>query len=413
MALSSQPSGQQWVRSYLKSLGYNDNQIGYNSGSKSVTLDGNDFFQPTYTKNGQAFGTTEQLDNAHNAYQYRQGQKNANDLLTRFRSALDKPVQQASFSYDANSDPQYQAALQQAQANAKRATGNAIASLNARGIDTSSVASDRAAQIEQQSLGQVTSEVLPQLVQQAYGRWANEQNMAYQREQDQLAGLMNLLGLTNQQNQQYLANQQQQVANRLNEKNANLNAALQYSNLTGQVLSPQSDWGGYARQISQGRTSNGDLLLPSLAGQQFQSGLQQQQFNQEQALREFNENARQFGMSYALDKLRTDASIMNQNEDNARQWAQLDWQMSQPSRVNDYNGISADKIYDAARARFQDDSGKIPNDPTTKEKIYLQVGQSGLPAGQDDQVMSMLGLTAADIEAFDRKYGVSGATAGK
>jgi hypothetical protein len=400
MALASQPSGQQWVRSYLKSLGYNDNQIGYNPASKSVTLEGNDFFQPTYTSGGKAYGTTEQLDNAFNAYRYRQGQKTASDLLTRYRSALEKPVQQASFSYDPNNDPQYQVALQQAQANAKMATGNAIASLNARGIDTSSVASDRAAQIQQQALGQVTSEVLPQLVQQAYSRWLNDQNMAYQQQQDQLSGLLNLYGITNQQNQQYIDNQ-------ANQKNANLNAALSVSNLTGRTVTPQSDWSGLFRQAANPSTPL------NLAGQQFQSNQQQQQFAQEQALRDFNENVRQFGLNYALNKLQTDANIRNQNEDNARQWAQLDWQMSQPSSGSSYSGISADKIYEAARARFQDDSGKIPNDPTTKEKIYLQVGQSGLPAGQDDQVMSMLGLTASDIEAFDRKYGVTGATPGK
>lgn len=300
MATATAPSGQQWVRSYLQGLGYNDNQIGYNPASKSVTLGGADFFQPTYTSDGKAYGTTDQLDNAYNTYQYRQGQKSANDLVSRFRAALDKPATPVTpFSYDPESDPEYQAALRTAQSNAKQATGNAIASLNARGIDTSSVASDRAAQIEQQSLGQVTDQVLPQLASQAYTRWLNNENMNYGREQDQLGNLLQLLGITNQQNQQYLDNQ-------ANQKNANLSAALNVGNTFGRAVTPQSDWSGLFRQATNPSTPL------NLAGQQ-------QQFSQDQTTKEFNENARQFGLQYALQKQAQANSMANANADNARQ----------------------------------------------------------------------------------------------
>jgi hypothetical protein len=83
------------------------------------------------------------------------------------------------FSYDANSDPSYQAALRQAQEGAKTATNNAMVSLGSRGIGNSSVAVDRGNQIQQKAIGNVNDTILPQLMSQAYGRYQDQNNNDY------------------------------------------------------------------------------------------------------------------------------------------------------------------------------------------------------------------------------------------
>jgi hypothetical protein len=85
----------------------------------------------------------------------------------------------AAFSYDANNDPSYQAALRQAQQGAQTATNNAMVSLGSRGIGNSSIAVDRGNQIQQKAIGNVNDTILPQLMSQAYGRYQDQNNNDY------------------------------------------------------------------------------------------------------------------------------------------------------------------------------------------------------------------------------------------
>jgi hypothetical protein len=99
-----------------------------------------------------------------------------------------------------------------------------------------------------------------------YGRYRDDINQQFAQDQFDWSKLMQEAGLTGVYNgQSTMAGKQQ-----------NLDAALAYSQLTGQVLSPQSDWSGLVRQAS-----NGSAPL-SLAGQQAQ--LQRQQANLDAAL---------------------------------------------------------------------------------------------------------------------------------
>ncbi|MNI98187.1 hypothetical protein D3C73_1569840 [compost metagenome] len=75
--------------------------------------------------------------------------------------------------------------------------------------------------------------------------------------------------------------------------------------------------------------------------------------------------------------------------------------------------MTANQIYDAVRNQFlvpssdNSDVKVLPTDSASKEKMYQQVMGSGLPDGQDKQVLSLLGLSATDIASYDKKYGVS------
>ncbi|QJC52896.1 hypothetical protein HGI30_15865 [Paenibacillus albicereus] len=94
-----------------------------------------------------------------------------------------------------------------------------------------------------------------------YGRYRDDINQQFAEDQFGWQKLMQEAGLTGVYNgQSTMAGKQQ-----------NLDAALAYSQLTGQVLSPQSDWSGLVRQASSGSAPL------SLAGQQAQ--LQRQQAN--------------------------------------------------------------------------------------------------------------------------------------
>lgn len=430
------------VRKYLNSVGVKDDQIGYDNKRNQVTVGGTDFYQPVKVEKGVSYGDTAGLNNAWNQYQQRQGQAKSNALMGQLSTALANPWTPEQFTYtaeDAEKDPAYQAALRTAASNAKVGTGNALAALNARGIDTSTVMGDRAAQIQQQEYGRVTDTVLPQLVSQAYSKWATEQGLKQNAQQSWISGLASLLGNQQGQNQQLIDNAANADAAAMNRKNANLNAALAVGSATGKNVLPQEDWTGLFRQAADGNTPL------NLSGMQFSSAEDQRAFTNALSSQEFQENVRQFGLNYALQQAAQLLSQANTNIDNARASSNdaygryLDmWQLTgaapadypeygikkgdpypgaaAAAKTPEYQGLSANQIYDAVKQRFTDPSsatGALLNDPTSKEKMYLQVGSAGLPQGQDDQVMVLLGLTPAEIAAFDKKYGVGGAPSGK
>lgn len=220
-----------------------------------------------------------------------------------------------------------------------------------------------------------------------------------------------------------LAGQQMDLANR----QANLQAAGVYMDATGRVITPQTDWTGFARQAANPSTPltlagqnqqfvqdqqlwNNDFALEQYAYQQARDAIADQQWKAQ-----FDESVRQNGLSYGLDMLREQnqlayqqASLALSEDDNLRQWATLDYEMANTNTGTgqEYNGMSANQVLSALQGQFADpETKKIPTDSKTKESIYQQVASFGLPIGTDDQVMLALGLTSKDIQSFDKKYG--------
>lgn len=110
--------------------------------------------------------------------------------LQTIKSELSKP--QAAFSYDVNTDPAYQAALRQAQANSQRAAGDIAADMNKRGLLNSTITADRGNQAAQREYGYVSDTLVPQMMQQAYNRYTTEQ-------QNRRQGLLDYLDVTGKQ----------------------------------------------------------------------------------------------------------------------------------------------------------------------------------------------------------------------
>jgi len=132
---------------------------------------------------------------------------------------------------------------------------------------------------------------------------------------------------------------------------------------------------------------------------------------------QFDQSVSQFGLNYALNQLQqTDqvayqqAQLALSQDDNSRQWATLDYDMSKGADAAKYNGMTATQVIDNARKMFasKDKNGvetfPTAEEPLKQEEIYKYVGNLGMPYGQDDQVMFSLGLSKETIAALDKKY---------
>ncbi|GAN11032.1 conserved hypothetical protein [Mucor ambiguus] len=406
--------------------------------------------------------------------------------------------QPAQFSYDPNNDPAYQAALQRARSNIDAGNSQAQAEMNRRGILNSTITSDRMGEIAANEMGNVETTVLPQLMQQAYQQYLNNQQL----QQQQFANLGSMA-------QMYQGEDQRGIDNNFNEANltgnylpadakpivsqilqlkqqaetkgisaadraqlsaradglraqlaamgvdpsayasnvtsgsiaanpgmrtlagqqldlqnrqANMDAANVVSNLTGRVVTPQSDWTGLYRQAND---PNAPLTM-SAQQQQFNQNYQTQQFAYQKARdaisdaqwrATFDENVRQFGLNTAMEKLAQEneqaykqATLGIANDENARAWLAMGNDTSAPAA--NYNGMTAPQVISALTNLFAvtdktTETTRIPNDAATKEKIYEAVAAYQLPAGMDDQVMASMGLSQKDIADLDKKHGAA------
>lgn len=197
--------GQSYVRKALEGAGVTD--IGYDKPRNMVTAGGFDVLQPDKVVNGSSIASGDALKKAIADIRERENQKKQQDLFSRLESMLGSAPKPQEFSYNAESDPVYQAALRRAGANAQTATGNAMAEMNRRGLLNSTIMGDRAAQIQQGEYGRVSDEILPQLIQQAYNRQRDTYNDQYNQYRDQVRDTADLFGISNDLGQQSFENQ--------------------------------------------------------------------------------------------------------------------------------------------------------------------------------------------------------------
>lgn len=262
------------------------------------------------------------------------------DLMEMMRQIASREM--TPFSYDANSDPAYQAALKRAQANIDQGNSAAQAEMNRRGILNSTITSDRMGEIASQEMGRVETDVLPSLMQQAYQKYLDQENM----KQQQFANYGNLA-------QMYLSEDQRGIDN--TNTRAQLTGYLpggeQAQSLVSQLmglkqqaetpgitaaertkLSNQADGiramlsgmgvdtSQYGANANYSTASQYTPMIRTLAGQQFDQAKQAQAFEQnfaqeqfayqkirdqisdEKWKKEFDEDSRRFGLQYALSR---------------------------------------------------------------------------------------------------------------
>ena len=139
------------------------------------------------------FGNALQMLNQQNPQQ-QQLQELMQQFVTR---------EQTPFSYDRDSDPNYQAGLAATKANITSGQNQTMAELNRRGILNSTITGDRAAQISADAYGRLETDLLPQYYQQAFQMFADQRNA----ENQQFTNQYNLAQMYDTQRQNEFNNQ--------------------------------------------------------------------------------------------------------------------------------------------------------------------------------------------------------------
>lgn len=239
------------IRRFLNDQGYSNDDITYDNGS--VKLQGRNFAYATPEADGSTYGNQIDLKNALNSYNNAGLLSNITNKVNTSPPKFEAPK---PFSYDPNSDVQYQNALKSAQANAQTAGNNAMVQMGARGIGNSSITSDRVAQIGQNEMGKVTRDVLPQLLNQAYTRYLNDANMQrqatmdnYNVGQDQLKNLNGLLDTTNKLGQQDIKNANDAEDRRYAIQDINISRAKDLESRYGVKVNPTEDYSQSLAQV--------------------------------------------------------------------------------------------------------------------------------------------------------------------
>jgi hypothetical protein len=297
----------------------------------------------------------------------------SSELMALMKAQATK--QATPFSYDANSDPAYQAALERARANIQSGNAQVQAENNRRNILNSTITTDRGSEIAAEQMGNVETTVLPQLMQQAYQRYADQQA----QEQQQFANQGNLAQMYINEDQRGIDNtntranmtgylpgddQTQQLYSQL----LNLKQQAEATGITAAdraKLSNQAD-GIRARLSSMGvdvsklgadsSSSTASLYTPTvrtLQGQQLDQQAEQQawenRFNYGQAIGQFSNGQKtlqaqqmdtanqQYTEQFAYQKARdaiTDQRWQTEFDENVRQYG-LNYGLQQLSQSDD------------------------------------------------------------------------------
>ncbi|MNW56787.1 hypothetical protein D3C74_345290 [compost metagenome] len=172
------------------------------------------------------------------------------------------------------------------------------------------------------------------------------------------------------------------------------------------------------------RTLAGQQLDLSRQGQAFDQRFTQEQFayqkardaiSDQQWRAQFDEAVRQNGLSYGLQLLQENnqqayrqAQMALAQDDNARAWAQIDYEMSQPASTGNSGGLTANQVLSSMRSIYEDPTtGKLPTDSAQREQIFLSVVDMGLSDVETNQVLGALGITKQEINSLTKKYGGS------
>ncbi|PJN53671.1 hypothetical protein PAEVO_03920 [Paenibacillus sp. GM2FR] len=215
-------------------------------------------------------------------------------------------------------------------------------------------------------------------------------------------------------------------------QSANWDAARGVWDATGRLVSPQSDWSGLIRQAQNGNTPltmaaqqqafNNNLTIEEFAYQKARDSISDQQWRAK-----FDEDVRQFGLNYAMAELQEqnqqayrEAQIGLSQDDSSRAWAQLDYEMSNPSGETASGGLSANQVLQSMKSLYTDpvyttdefgnqtkSGSQITKDQTKREQMFLNVVDSGLSDAETNQILNSLGMTKSEIDKFMKKYGAS------
>ncbi len=350
--------------------------------------------------------------------------------------------QPAQFSYDPNTDPQYQAALRQARMNSQQAAGNIAADMNKRGLLNSTITADRGNQAAQQEYARVSDTLLPQLMQQAYGRYIDQQNSRRQSLMDQAELLGNQYGIaydernyTDTRNDLTYEREQAEkqgridLANQLSEKygivvQPKMDAKLVYDQVQG--LTPVAEQEARLEGLWDVAKESGyfpDELADYYGVQRGLSTIQARQLG----IDEYNAQTSRMNANTSAGRLNLDRS--NTNRDNligiwdrtgvapsgidgvAPGTPLFDQTANQPQQGG---SLTANQFLESVQSQYlepvMDEYGTptgqstMPADPARREQMFLQVVDAGYDDATTYQLLGALGFTGNEINQYLNKY---------
>lgn len=379
------------------------------------------------------------------------------------------------YSYNPDADPAYQAALKRAAANIDTGSSQVMAEMNRRNILNSTVTKDRSDEIAANEMGNIETNIVPQLMQADYQRYLDRIN----QEQQQFSNLGSLANTSFSEDQRSIDNTNTRAgltgylsggeeAQGLVSQLLNLKQQAETKGITAaerNKLSNQADGiramlsqmgvdaSQYASGVNYNTASQVTPNIRTLAGQESDRSANAQTFNQNLATRQqdtsekqynesfayqkardaisdkqwqtkFDEDVRQYGLSYGLQKLAAQndqsyrqAQLALSEDDNARAWASLDYDMSQtPSSSS--KGLTANQVLSSMQGLYtepvyvtdpltqqQTKTGeRITQDPTKRKQMFLNVVDSNLDDTTTKQILSSLGMTKDEIEKYTKEY---------
>lgn len=468
------------VRPALESAGYNPSSIGYNNGT--VTLNNQPFVVPTTNANGTTYTDQKTFNNALSNQRIGDLQtkiyNNTNLPTNQYTQKVDDTIQYLmDFAKNQQvSDPRQSAeyAAYQAQADRRAQQGIRAAqeSMGSSGFGRSTALGERAQGIQNQQEEYLETQVIPTLLaaererqQQQYNNVINllsplmsQQSYADNRAQTELGNVYNALGAITSEQQRgydnaradaaltgyYISPEAQQAINAL----LSLKQQAEAKGISAQdkaALSQQADsirallpqYGvdpsqfaagvnfNDASKVKVGRTLQGQQL--DMQNEQFAYQKARDAISDQQWKMQFDEAVRQNGLSYGLNLLQEqnqqayrEASLALSQDDNARAWAQFDWDMSNPSSSGSSRGLTANQVLESMKSLYNepvyttDEFGnqtktgsKITTDPAKREQMFLNVVDSDLSDVETNQILQSLGMTKTEIDGYMKKYGAA------
>lgn len=324
-------------------------------------------------------GAVPMPNNDPNVQRYNQYRQQQDELMNRMQSMINQPVQ-----YNPEADPRYQAYRQLAQARAADASRQTMEALNSRGILNSSVTATQLGEI-QQGAEQQAMAAIPEFYAQAM-----------QQRQLDIQNAADMLRTTIGEDQRYLDNQ--------------------YRDRTfdrGVLESDRSfDRGVLENDRAFERQGERDAVADSQWNRTFEYQQTRDQIADQQYKQKFDEDVRRFGLEYAANEAYRSGQLALSQDDNDRQWASLDYEMS--SGGEKYRGLNANQVLDNIRNNYTEpivttnkfgqpekQGEQITKDSNRRYEMFLDVIDSGLPTDTEtNQVLKMLGISNKEINEF-------------
>lgn len=367
------------VRSALESSGYNPNSIGYSNGT--VTLNNQPFVTPSANVNGTTYTDPSTYKNALSNYRIGDLQNqivnNTNLPTNQYTSQIDDTIkylmdfaknQQVSNPYDTAEYKAYQA---QSDRRAQQGIRAAQESMGSSGFGRSTALGERAQGIQNEQTEYLETQVIPTILaaererqQQQYSNvmnllnpLMNQQSYADNRAQTELSNVYNALNAVTSEQQRgydnaradaaltgtYLTPAQQEAINTL----LGLKQQAEAKGTTKEqrdVLTKQADavrnnmimlgldptqYGSnvsynVASQNTPGRTLQGQQL--DMQKEQFDYQKARDAITDKQWQMKFDEDARQFGLNYALNQLQESNQNAYRQANLALSRDQFDWE---------------------------------------------------------------------------------------